>query len=886
MAKPLIAVDSEARARSIQEQFLDEFDVLHLVSPPLKVSHIPSEEKRAKDRPAFAFAPAPSESRVVSELMRNINRKIYLALESDQRGEYWSWMISEFLLAASKGSKAPLRIHLIGLTKEELQESFKYVEPVLNDQAISYYVRNVLNAGLVRHVKRLLGTVTGPGNLPLDYATLTILSLLVDREMQIRDRAQQPKWQVKVVVACAAGEFSTRLTWARGGAEDGLFENAADSRQIVSLFKEHPLRVASIQRKSMSVPSPTPYRLTELLQDAAISLGMAPVECFEAIQTLFAGIDIQGSLTGLISSYNCPERGLVTPIIQRARNFLATTHGEEVLGPGYQMEDEGEAYIFPTRPKITEQDLADTLGQTVAALYGLIRSKALASQMVEACGENIEIEFSAGPDCLFQARGKSVSEKGHLAVFQDVRDQEFSRPCLLAELVEGQELSIVQVMPEPKTDHLPEYYTFETLAADLADFSIMMDSFTVAIMQTMIDTGYVSLTPEGGLQCLDNALVVINTVNQAFPKMPVVNLSAYLEQHVTEVVGNRKSLDSAQLRFDQTLFMQGRSLVKISDVPRMAKRTRGSELVIKATQRVQTPASSELPAEQEAAVDPSVQQPGLSTEMVVPVVEAQGQNDSFAVPPDSVVDQAALVQASPSPVEAVASAATADRQVTPADPLSSGLAVSAGEAAAMPEDDHAVFDHSAALAQPTGAGRVLAGEPARRTGSSQPMECPECGKNMAVKEDQFGKFWLCSGFPACRYSVAYEEAEPPEIVCPVCKKGRVLTQQTAAGRTFYVCEDKSCDFMAWAQPFSISCPVCESPYLVEKKTTAGKSVLRCPRAGCRYQQAMPGDEKGDSVADAPVPEGPAKVRRVVRRVAGGGGSGGGKTRKVLVRRKP
>ncbi|MEW6218557.1 MAG: type I DNA topoisomerase, partial [Thermodesulfobacteriota bacterium] len=168
-------------------------------------------------------------------------------------------------------------------------------------------------------------------------------------------------------------------------------------------------------------------------------------------------------------------------------------------------------------------------------------------------------------------------------------------------------------------------------------------------------------------------------------------------------------------------------------------------------------------------------------------------------------------------------------------------------------------------------------------------DCPECGRSMILKEDRFGRFWSCSGFPACRHSQSFEKAKEQEVPCPLCGTGQILRKRTPAGRTFFVCSQSSCDLMAWSRPHGEPCQLCGSPYLVEKATVDGRVVLRCPRAGCRYQQPLPGEDGLDLVTGAGLAPGsadaaaPAKVRRLVRRVSGSGG--GGKKRRVVVRRK-
>jgi DNA topoisomerase-1 len=177
------------------------------------------------------------------------------------------------------------------------------------------------------------------------------------------------------------------------------------------------------------------------------------------------------------------------------------------------------------------------------------------------------------------------------------------------------------------------------------------------------------------------------------------------------------------------------------------------------------------------------------------------------------------------------------------------------------------------VAEPVTAGEV---EPAAEVVTK---DCPDCGRPMLLKEDRFGKYWYCSGHPECRHSESYEEESGSPMACPLCNIGNVVTKRTPIGKTFFVCPEPDCEFMAWAKPHIVPCRVCDSPYLVEKKNPSGKPYLRCPRAGCNYMQPLPGNDTDWLPEKAPEKK---KVR--VRRVAKGAKSKG-KIRKVRVVRK-
>lgn len=46
---------------------------------------------------------------------------------------------------------------------------------------------------------------------------------------------------------------------------------------------------------------------------------------------------------------------------------------------------------------------------------------------------------------------------------------------------------------------------------------------------------------------------------------------------------------------------------------------------------------------------------------------------------------------------------------------------------------------------------------AKKLKGEEKKVCPECGKEMVVRDGQYGKFWGCSGYPECEYTVEYED---------------------------------------------------------------------------------------------------------------------------------
>lgn len=911
MADTLVVVDSKEKAAALQEQYETELETLLVLSPPVKASYVVPEDKLKKQALSFSFTALPSEKSFIDKLREGMGKEIYLALDCDHRGEYLSWLISEYIVSSSKGATVPKRLHLTGLTKEELEESFRFVASVESDMATTYYVRSLFFMYLNKHLQRLLGTQAGPGNLPLNFHSLTALFLLDERENEIKMYAPTVKWQVMVKLSTAEGEFFARMEEVYGITDDGFLKDAQQGKEVVNKFKGKPFKVNKISKSEITVAPPAPFRLSELLQEAYTEHSIEPKKVLETLRKLFYGVEVKGSVTGLISSFVVLKDSDPSGIIERIQDHIAEVFGEDALADEENIVEAGEDSLLPLRPEVSEDELKNVLDETELKLYGLIRGRAMASRMQKATGEDIDVEFGIGGEFLFRSTLRTVTEKAYMEVYQGPQDKEYLKPCPLAALEEGQAVDVKQIIPEQTVGFPPEYYTFESLFTDLVDFSMPLDPMTILMIQSMLDCGYIFIAPDGSIRPKENTTKVINTVNRAFPTMTGINLSAYLEQTIGEAVSGRKALDFALKQFDQTFIMQGKVLVKVAVPLKRRTRPRTSRSVIK----IPEPKASEEISKQfnklQQEMIEKMREEGRSLEEAQAVVarEKAVQEIPAEEVPEKAEPEAVTVEAPAPPAEGAAeeAAPSADEPAIEAEAVQAEEAVpdltemeeelaapEAAPAEEVSEEVQELFDE----APPEESAPPP--EPAaipQEAEEGETKECSECGRSMLLKNDRFGKYWTCSGYPACRHAESFEKKEAALMECPLCHVGNVVSKLTPTGKPFYVCPEADCEFIAWSQPYMIPCQTCNSPFLVEKKNIKGQVLLRCPRAGCNYMQTKPGEDYDEDVLDVPAEEtdgvtaaaAPAKKKRKVRirRRPGStaSASSGGKKKVRVVRRK-
>lgn len=884
MGKMLVVIDSDTKVAALKSQLGDDCETYVLSSPPLKVSRKQGDGGKQSGKDRFFFTLLEPGKPLLKKLREYVDDEIYLAFDHDPRGEFLSWLVTMAMEIDMPGKTLPPRLFMLAIHEEELRESLNLVEPVNDYWAIGFNDRAIFDIAFGQHVKRLLGTQVGPAGVPLTMQCMVTIMLLAEREMEIKTNAKRPKQQLKVNLAAGDVFFPASLVFVEEISGDGYFYDNEDIEQVQRLLANTEYIVNKVKKTPLQLEPPIPYRLVDLLEDAFVVHGISLGKTMRVVQRLFAGVEVENESIGLISTYH-PIDIPITSMVDNIRNEV-----EQLYGAAGLMSDgtiaTGEGLMLPVRPGLSADKLSGILDEDESRVYELIRTRALASQMKAAKGSAIEVEIRAGEKCLFKASGIDISDPGYLSVFSITRGADPMIDSPLAHLQEGHSLPAEKVVALPALSFLSSFYTIESLFVDLADYSISPGVVAVNMLHQLVEGGYVEILSRGELRCRENINKVTSTLDRAFPTMRGINLPAYLEQTISEVVSGRKELDFALLQFDQTMKMKGNVLWHSDDnIPLSAQvearlRKRKPKRVIKggaAPSSAPQPTSG-LPkvAELEdlTGLDPRfdqdkgsglVAEPDLDTEKDEPVVaEAEVIADEATVEPVA---------------EAVAEAPPAAESVAEDAAAPSTEAVEAVEADVA--EEVVVADEAPTVQEEEEISSVdLALSGVNQLADEVPELAPE---EVAEVFDEVVEPPPAQPEVPAPPPVDFLDAKGMGIECPVCRKGRILKKTTPAGKPFYVCPVGECEFMAWAPPHGIPCQVCGSPFLVEKDNLHGQTFLRCPRAGCNYRQPLPGDDGSALLAEEQ--EGVKKKRVVVRRSGKGGSGGGTGKKKVVVRRR-
>ncbi|MBU0481842.1 MAG: topoisomerase DNA-binding C4 zinc finger domain-containing protein [Proteobacteria bacterium] len=878
MGRPFVVVDSAEKGRALQACMGGEVDLLQLSAVPLSASCREKKDKLKKEPPAFDFNPLPAGKDFLSALESAFDREIWIAFDNSLEGEYLAWMLNGYIVAGSSGGCVPRHIRVVGLTPEEVAESIHSSEPFQEKMASGYFVRGLFDGCFRKHLQRLIGTGFGPGGLSLNLASLTTVFFLADREMEIKTFAPALKWEVHLDLTGSGNEFRGRLCQAPGESGDGYFLEPEKVKKAVESFKDGPIVADEIIEEEMEISPPGPCSLTALIEEAYVVHHIQPTRVIESLRVLQHGVEISGRWIGLVSVAGPLPESTRERFVARIRGRISEEFGRELLEEGRKAAQD-ENCLYPLRPEVTEKELEGIIENDTLLIYGILRRRGLASQMIPAKVKKISVTFRAEGECYIGAECRVAVNEGFMSCYRGISERSVVADHPLLALEEEQSVAVSRIVPEKSPGFPPEYYTLESLYAELADFSITAES-SAAILEGLITGDYIDFDGDGAIHCRENLVTLNSVIARAFPSMIGLNLSAYIEQTIGEVLSGRKPLDFALQQFDQTLFMQGKVIVKVRVVDQLKSRGSSSK-VIKST-----PGQVAAETTNEMAV-PEISGEALPVDFENEVPEERFEDENLPGG-ESVADHSEWTE------RPVAASRSEQDEIDSVDAPDLGIA-----AEQLLDEDRDFTPDDSETEWPDEVKELFADE---EQGSKQPSlaeqprgrsvedateqesrVCPVCSSSMILKEDRFGRFWSCSGFPSCRHSESFEKSVGADLDCPLCATGKIVSKITPTGKPFYVCPEADCEFMAWSRPHRQSCASCGSPFLVEKKVAGGGIILRCPRAGCGYSTSAAGEGVSGGGSGLPGNKRKVRVRRVSKGVAP---AGGGAKRKVrIIRRK-
>jgi hypothetical protein len=411
--------------------------------------------------------------------------------------------------------------------------------------------------------------------------------------------------------------------------------------------------------------------------------------------------------------------------------------------------------------------------------------------------------------------------------------------CLLVLAEREKEITVFPGSP-------PKRYTRQTFLKDLQEIGIEPDDSIMVEIQDLSQAGYIYIGGDDEYRAREPALKFLSLLDAIFPSMQGLSLIAYILQAVEEVLTNRKELIHAVRQFDETLLTRGESVSKQRfEAMRRQRAEAARKKFDPAAQKQREAYLERLNALRSKGAETSSDPAIVTTTGYTSKIEVR---DLFPKAPEEPEPD----EAPPPPPTGEAAPSLVPDEPLPASPPTPEPTPQPVEEAVLPPPS-----------PPTAADAISSeSEPGDITTDEQFEAEGEESEEEVSEEDEIAQ-----------RIKAFEEHLA--MACPVCKEGRILSDSTGKGKTYYYCSNKNCNLVTWGKPYHVACPLCENPFLVEFQQQEGGIGLKCPRGTCSFVHRdfdgkhLPGSGAGDG---SPVRKvairrkgGKRAVRRVIRR---------------------
>ena len=504
---------------------------------------------------------------------------VLLATDPDREGEAISWHLANIL---GLDPSAPNRVTFDEITKKGVKEGMAH------PRAINIDLFNAQQAR--RELDRLVGYKLSPflwkkvrRGLSAGRVQSVAVRLIRDRELEIENFKPDEYWNIDALLNPQGekGEFTARLAATADGKKLTV-TNKQQADGILAALDGRDYTITKIEKgKRRRQPSP-PFITSTLQQDASRAFGFSATRTMRAAQTLYEGVDIAGHGTvGLITYMRTDSLRIAAEAQAAAKTFIAERWGDNYVcktarkwksRSATAAQDAHEA-IRPSMPKLTPDEVEQSISGDTAKLYRLIWSRFMASQMADCIQDTVSASITAG-DYLFRASGFRVSFDGFTALYEESTDDAKKKETALPPLEEGQKLQLKKLTADQKFTQPPPLYTEATLIHALEENGIGRPSTYAPIITTIVDRGYVE-KDQKKLKTTPLGQAVNTVMMEQFPDIVNVKFSADMEKKLDVVEAGQadwvKTIDDFYQGFEKSLEQAEKNMegkrIKVEDIP-------------------------------------------------------------------------------------------------------------------------------------------------------------------------------------------------------------------------------------------------------------------------------------------------------------------------------
>ncbi|MDP8938463.1 MAG: type I DNA topoisomerase [Actinomycetota bacterium] len=579
MAKPLVIVESPAKARTIARflgsDYVVESSVGHIRDLPGNAAEVPAAYKdvpwgRLGVDTDNGFKPlyvvGRTKKQVVSKLKAALKNasELYLATDEDREGESIAWHLLEVL---SPPARVPVkRMVFHEITPQAIRNAVEQSRDLDRRLVDAQEARRILDRLYGYEVSPVLWRKVLP-KLSAGRVQSVATRILVERErarMRFRPASYSGLEGTFTSPLHAAGPTSkdgvrfgatlvsldgTRLATGKDFDEQGrrtasnvVVLDHDGARALVERLEAAEFSVRSVEEKPYKRTPYAPFMTSTLQQEAGRKLRFSTQRTMSVAQRLYEN--------GYITYMRTDSTALSDTALNAAR-----AQAVQLYGPDYvpaqprryekKVKNAQEAHeaIRPAGDTFrTPDQVAGELGPDERALYDLVWKRTVASQMADVRGKSVQVRLgavsAAGDDVEFSAGGKVIEFPGFLRAYVEGSDdpdaQLEDREVRLPPLAAGDPLGVERLEAKDHTTQPPARFTEASLVKALEEMGVGRPSTYAAIIGTIQDRGYV-WKKGSALVPTFTAFAVVSLLERYFSELVDYAFTAHMEDDLDSI---------------------------------------------------------------------------------------------------------------------------------------------------------------------------------------------------------------------------------------------------------------------------------------------------------------------------------------------------------------
>jgi DNA topoisomerase-1 len=557
MSKPLVIVESPAKAKTISKFLGDEFVVRASVG---HIADLPSKGLSVDVENGFKpnYELTERGATIVRELKAELKNAsvLYLATDEDREGEAIAAHLFEYL----KPKVETKRMVFHEITKAAIDEAIAHPRSIDMKLVDAAEARRILDRLFGYEVSPILWRKVNRG-LSAGRVQSPAIRLVVEREQERMAHVSAGYWDLEAATttdpkfnATLQSVDGKRIATGKdfdslGVAKDGIVViNEERANQLTTGLQDKSLDVRSVEEKPYRKSPKAPFMTSTLQQEGGNKLRITASEVMRLAQGLYEA--------GYITYMRTDAVTLGVEALGAVRNEIINTYGDKFLAAEPRVykskvknAQEAHEAIRPSLPLRSPESLADELRPNELALYRLIWQRTLASQMSDTNGTTVTVKMgtiSAGTapaDCEFSASGTTISFAGYRQVYQEIAEEnEDEKEALLPALKVGDSVGIESITANGHNTSPPARYTEPTLVKRLEEEGIGRPSTYASILGTIINRGYVwkkgqALVPSW------TAFAVVRLLKDHFTTLIDFKFTAIVEEELDEIAMGTRDRD-------------------------------------------------------------------------------------------------------------------------------------------------------------------------------------------------------------------------------------------------------------------------------------------------------------------------------------------------------